>query len=51
MRDTILVRFRSRLAGEESRELFVEVDQVPRVFPAFEFVLCGRTNGNSVRDR
>lgn len=39
VRDTILVLLRSRLAGEERGELLVEVDQVPRILAAFEFVL------------
>ena len=34
VRDTVLILFRSRLPGEECRELAIEVDEVLRVLPA-----------------
>ena len=39
MGDTILALLRSRLAGEERRELLVEVNQVLRILSSLELVL------------
>jgi len=45
MRHPILVILRCSLSREQSRELAVKVDQILRVFPPLEFVLCSTLSG------